>query len=150
MVCLLYSDDLLQVFFVQACQSHTNLDPAAVHTSSQSHSHIVLRRPHTLLISASVLGGIARRNDFGGLLADEFRGLDGETDICNVYTRAVTKMRKREGYFDQQPLLMSTLNRKLILPPNQTDGNISKKDMFKLWSAVRGMLSYHSQQPFEN
>mgnify|MGYP001793158991 CR=1 FL=1 len=58
-------------------------DPAVPSQSINPHynKHIVLRRPHTVLLLSTVTGGLAIRGAFTGAIADELRKSDGQTYI---------------------------------------------------------------------
>ena len=49
-----------------------------------------------------------------GAMADEFRSADGSRDIYTMFTTASSKVFTSTN---QQPLVTSTLSKKLILPP---------------------------------
>ena len=49
-----------------------------------------------------------------GAMADEFRSADGSRDIYTMFTAASSKVFTSTN---QQPLVTSTLSKKLILPP---------------------------------
>ena len=72
----------------------------------QSNQHIVLTRPHTLLLLATVCGGTAMRGVFCGAIAESFLDTKKETDIYELYRDAVkTVVAVRPG---QIPELRST------------------------------------------
>ena len=75
-----------QVMLLQACQDadrsfvfHTTVggtpepDPAPTQlTDPHQDQHITLTRPHTVLLLATVRGGVAYRGVFTGAMADQF------------------------------------------------------------------------------
>lgn len=114
---------------IQACQIFTThgiiqpqdyeSDPAPGHMAdSLIDRHIVLLRPHTVLLLATVAGGLALRGTFTGALADEIRRADGKTDICAMFNRAVNSMmRNGPADYSQTPELRATTSKDLFLPP---------------------------------
>ena len=116
---------------MQACQDYARLSQlqgAASQpdegTSSDSESetdparptqtlHVILTRPHTVLLLATVTGGVAYRGNFTGAVAQQFSLSDGKTEICEMFRRAVSNMPKVE----QTPELRTTMSKTLIVPP---------------------------------
>ena len=85
---------------------------------AHNNKHIVLCRPHTVLLLATVTGGEAIRGAFTGALADQFRAADGQTAIYTMYNRAVEVMMQKEpACSGQVPEWRSTFRKQLILPP---------------------------------
>ena len=91
---------------LQACQvdesklaQYTTLkshDPAPSSLSDPlSNQHITLTRPHTVLLLATVRGGVAYRGVFTGAMADEFRSADGKKDISLSHANWCDRL---EGY----------------------------------------------------
>ena len=76
------------------------------------NKHIVLRRPHTALLLATVTGGLAIRGEFSGAMAQQFRSADGIKDIAAMFITAAN-----EVCMEQTPEFRMTLNKSLILPP---------------------------------
>ena len=74
--------------------------------------HVILTRPHTVLLLATVTGGVAYRGVFTGAMAQQFGQSDGKMDIYEMFTRAVASLEKQ-----QIPEIRATLTKKLILPP---------------------------------
>mgnify|MGYP001792504309 FL=1 len=126
---------ILQVMLIQACQeaniallvteattgATAEPDPAPTQLSDPHRDqHITLTRPHTVLLLATVRGGVAYRGVFTGAMADQFRSADGEKDINTMFTLAasltVQKLVER-NVPEQTPKLESTTNKFLILPP---------------------------------
>ena len=83
----------------------------------QSNQHIVLTRPHTLLLLVTVCGGTAMRGVFCGAIAESFLDSKKERHIYELYRDAVkTVVAARPG---QIPELRSTLTKDLIITPFQ-------------------------------
>ena len=115
---------------IQACQDYARLSqpPGAASqpdevSSSESESetdparptqtlHVILTRPHTVLLLATVTGGVAYRGVFTGAMAQQFGQSDGKMDIYEMFTGAVASLEKQ-----QIPEIRATLTKKLILPP---------------------------------
>ena len=107
---------------IQACQVSATHDllPQAIDASATNTAvakkckkHIVLVRPHTALLMATMTGGVAYRGAFSGAIADQFRRDGGKMDICSMHKSAAADPRCK----DQYPELRITLNKNLILPP---------------------------------
>ena len=116
---------------IQACQDYARLSqpPGAANqpdegTSSDSESetdparptqtlHVILTRPHTVLLLATVTGGVAYRGNFTGAVAQQFGQSDGKTEICEMFRRSVSNMPKVE----QTPEMRTTMGKTLIVPP---------------------------------
>ena len=123
---------------VQACQVYTThgitvqpedyeSDPATPSHIIDPHNnkHIVLRRPHTVLLLATVTGGEAIRGAFTGALADQFRAADGKTDIYTMFNRAVNIMIRNDAACrDQRPEMRITTDKNLVLPPVVNDNAV--------------------------
>ena len=99
-------------------------DPAPTQLSDPHRDqHITLTRPNTVLLLATVRGGVAYRGVFTGAMADQFRSADGKKDINAMFTLAANSTRQRnDGSLaaEQIPKLESTTHKLLILPPVQT------------------------------
>ena len=122
----------LQVILIQACQdadrafaSHATgggkaePDPAPTQLSDPHRDqHITLTRPHTVLLLATVRGGVAYRGVFTGAMADQFRSADGSTEIHTMFTRAAAKVNQSPGCSNQDPKFEGTLKKTLVLPPS--------------------------------
>ena len=100
---------------IQACQVFSTYgvvpsqpsesDPATPSQVTDPHNnkHIVLRRPHTVLLLATVTGGLAIRGAFTGALADQIRVSDGKTVIyLTVKARGTEKVCKRYRKFETE------------------------------------------------
>ena len=64
--------------------------------SSRDTEYIVLERPNTLLLMASVAGGYAKRGAFTGAMARQFAKADGKTTIEGMVTNAIRDMKEKE------------------------------------------------------
>ena len=81
-------------------------------------NHVVLKRPHTLLLMSTVVGEMAVRGAFTGAMARQFAKADGKTTILEMVTNAVMDMKRNEGDpYDQSPESRNTLQKNLVLPP---------------------------------
>ena len=83
-------------------------------SSSAEESRITLEKPHTVLLQASLRGGYATRGAYTNAMADEFRKVDGKSDIYEMHSRAVASMQ-RELTITQTPEFRSTLVKRLVL-----------------------------------
>ena len=77
----------------------------------EDNTHIVLKRPHTALLLASMREGSAKRGAYTDAMAEEFKRADGRS-IADMHHNAVAEMRKKYGD-DQTPEIRSTLKKKL-------------------------------------
>ena len=124
---------LFQILIIQACQ-HTSLesnsegaklteDASGGYPSDdlRSSEHIVLSRPHTLVLLASVAGGTAKRGVFTSALADQFCIASGHCSVYNIFEEAVKVAADERP--DQVPELRSTLTKDCIICP--TDGLVA-------------------------
>ena len=125
---------LLQVLVVQACQMYrtsglslpaepqagpsTAIDANRANPPEQTR--IDLKRPHSVMMLATVPGGAAVRGAFTGALADEISQADGKTDIHAIFTKASDAISSNS--FAQQPVFRSTLRKKLVLPKVDRSG----------------------------
>ena len=123
---------------IQACQvfrthgvvpsqpsESTPATPSQV-TDPHNNKHIVLRRPHTMLLLATVTGGLAIRGAFTGALADQIKASDGKTDIYCMFNRAMNIMIRNEAAcaeLGQVPEIRATTDKNLILPPATSTNN---------------------------
>ena len=120
-----------QVILIQACQdadralaSHATgggtpePDPAPTQLSDpHTDQHITLTRPNTVLLLATVRGGVAYRGVFTGAMADQFRSADGKKDINAMFALAASSTKQKR---EQIPFFGSTAHKILILPPVET------------------------------
>ena len=118
---------------IQACQDYARLSQlqgaaSQPHegTSSDSESetdlarptqtlHVILTRPHTVLLLATVTGGVAYRGAFTGAFATQLSSSDGNTDIYSMYNQAVAVMKADGQYIDQNPKFESVTYKQLVL-----------------------------------
>ena len=93
-------------------------DPAPTQLSDPHRDqHITLTRPNTVLLLATVRGGVAYRGVFIGAMADQFRSADGKKDMNAMFTLAANSTRQKH---EQIPKLENTTHKFLILPPVET------------------------------
>ena len=112
------------MFLIQACQQSRHAPPQPEKPKSCGHdasaacgcenTHIILNRPHTVLLMASMRDGYARRGAYTDAIAQQFRDAKTNADICEIHNRAVVKMRQQHGD-EQTPEMRSTLVKKLVL-----------------------------------
>ena len=110
----------LDGMYVTAQQGDESLDAPVPHRTEDPHynKHIVLTRPHTILMLATVTGGEAIRGAFTGALAHQILESDGKIDIGIVFDKAVRKMKKDEPLCSNQwPELRKVTDKSLFLPP---------------------------------
>ena len=79
----------------------------------EDNTHIVLNRPHTVLLLASMREGSAQRGAYTDAMAKELKRADGRS-IADMHQNAVAEMTKQYGA-DQTPEMRSTLKKKLVL-----------------------------------
>ena len=79
----------------------------------EDNTHIVLNRPHTVLLLASIREGLAQRGAYTDAMAKELKRADGRS-IADMHQNAVAEMTKQYGE-DQTPEMRSTLKKKLEL-----------------------------------
>ena len=115
---MFHYDVMLQVFLIQACQPSRHAPPQPEKPKSWEHdasaacgcenTHIILNRPHTVLLMASMRDGYARRGAYTDAIAQQFRDADATADISEIHYKAVVKMRQQHGD-EQTPEMRSTL-----------------------------------------
>ena len=101
-------------------QEEHESDPALPSQTTDPHlnKHVVLTRPHTVLVLSTVTGGEAIRGAFTGAIADQIRKSDGNTSISDLFDRAVGNMKKSEPMCaDQWPEMRKVTDKILMLPP---------------------------------
>ena len=100
-------------------------DPATPSQVLHNDKHIILTRPHTTLLLATVSGGEARREAFTGALAEQIRAANGETDICVMFDRAVRSMKRSNPgkCASQWAELRKVGDKSLILSPATKTGD---------------------------
>lgn len=93
--------------------------PSGVPSADIQHNkHIVLTRPHTVLLMGTVTGGEAVRGAFTGAVANQIRNSDGEKEVGKMFSLAAYEMKRREAMsIEQQPEMRSTTDKTLVLPP---------------------------------
>lgn len=108
---------------VQACQEYFTSTGSrgqqsydAGRDNPQDSKHIVLDRPHSLLLMATIVGDRAERGSYTGALAKQISRADGKTTILEMETRARIEMMNENP--QQTPEMRNTLKRSLILPAN--------------------------------
>ena len=72
--------------------SDTDAPKRYVAADPHSYRHIVLTREHTVLLLATVTGGVAYRGAFTSAVADQIRAADGKTDICTMFCKAAKNL----------------------------------------------------------
>ena len=92
----------------------------AQRANSTDEKHIVLTRPNTVLLLATVTGGRATRGAYTGAIADQLLKTDEEIEIYSLHTKAVHNMTKQEGD-EQVPEYRDTLMGKRLLLPNHVE-----------------------------
>ena len=79
----------------------------------EDNTHIVLNRPHTVLLLASMREGSAQRGAYTDAMAGEFKRADGRS-LADKHQSAVAEMTRQYGD-NQTPEICSTLKKKLVL-----------------------------------
>ena len=118
---------------IQACQVFTNQQLPPVSSDARQGcapevegKHIVLQRPHTLLLLSSITGGSAQRGLYTGALADQIASADGKTTIEEMQSRARVQMLQQHPDCSWQiPEMRSTLLKRLVLPESKKVDSIS-------------------------
>ena len=97
----------MKVFIIQACQE-----------SQPGSRSILLRRPHTTILHATVPDGQAVRNAYIPRLAAEFSNAEGPINIDKAHKKASRAMAKSDDPLvkKQTPMLQHTMNKFLELP----------------------------------
>lgn len=120
----------IQVFLIQACQD-----------SQPGSRPIVLKRPNTVLLHATVPDGTAVRGAYTSALAAQLNKTrdDGKRDLTHIHTEAIQAM-EANGVTQQLPMLQSTLKKFLILDW----ANTSRKDtlLTKFFKRLRGEATH--------
>lgn len=126
-----YKISILQVVLIQACQASPTFqmqhgDPVIVQPGDEyKNQHVDLVRDNTVLLLATVRGGIATRGAFTGAMADQFRTADGKRDIYKMFTKATFSMKQDAANRNQKPEFRAVSDHQLVLPPAQLDRNIT-------------------------
>lgn len=126
-----------QVMTIQACQIPAQrdaqlitgmADPAIAEAfiestpekNQQRNYYVVLERPNTVLLLATIYGGTAIRGAFTGALAKEFSQADGVTNLFAIHNKAVSRMKKEDPTcISQIPQLTANTDKDLILPESK-------------------------------
>ena len=85
-------------------------------SSATDNTHIVLSRPNTVLLMATVRDGVAKRSVYTYAITQELQRASGKSDIYELHSCAVLKMKEKHNDFKQIPELRSTLMKRLVLP----------------------------------
>lgn len=83
----------------------------------QTQDHYTLKRPHTIMCLAAVAGQQARRGLLLGNMATKLWESDGRIELPYLLEQAKIQMYLSECI--QVPVFLSTLTKRLILPPTQ-------------------------------
>ena len=115
---------------IQACQEFASIrislpeDKSLIELNDagrgnpKESKHIVLERPHTLLLLSSVFGGRALRGAYTGAFTKQLCEADGRLEIEQMQSRARIYMQEHhKGFSAQIPEMRSTLMKALRLPP---------------------------------
>ena len=115
---------------IQACQEFASIrislpeDKSLIELNDagrgnpKESKHIVLERPHTLLLLSSVFGGRALRGAYTGAFTKQLCEADGRLEIEQMQSRARIHMQEHhKGSSTQIPEMRSTLMKALRLPP---------------------------------
>ena len=118
------------VVLIQACQEFASIRVSlpedkplielndAGRGNPEESKHIVLERPHTLLLLSSVVGGRALRGAYTGAFTKQLCEADGTLEIEQMQSRARIYMQEHhKGSSTQIPEMRSTLMKALRLPP---------------------------------
>ena len=96
--------------------------PSQVTGARHDNKHIVLTRPHTVLMLSTMLGGEAIRGAFTGALGAEICLADGVKDINSMFNNAVHRMQRDDPLcVNQWPEIRHITSKNLILPPVYSD-----------------------------
>ena len=100
-------------------------DPAMPSQVLHIDKHIILTRPHTTPLLATVSGEEARREAITGAHAEQIRAANGETEICVMFNRAVRSVKRSnpEKCANQWAELRKVGDKSLILPPATKNGD---------------------------
>ena len=95
------------------------------YNTANKDQHITLTRPHTVLLQATVRGGVAYRGQFTGSMAEELHSADGNKDIYAMFNDAAAKLREETDGDPQNPRFESVTYKTLVLPPAIQSLNLS-------------------------
>ena len=105
---------------IQACQQSQDFSYIPVSSdmarrgSPEENTHIILNRPHTVLLLASMRDGFAARGAYTDAIAQELRLARNKLDIQLIHSQAVKQLQDNYGD-DQTPELRSTLKKRLLV-----------------------------------
>lgn len=107
------------MILIQACRQSVDTigvpdEDLAMTRSSAEKTHICMKRPHTVLLFASIGGEYAKEGAYTDAMAQQFHHADGRSDIHDMHAQAVLKIGDR-GRDQQIPEFRSTLMYRLIL-----------------------------------
>lgn len=135
----------MQVILIQACQTYasdsqeeqsSSNSPSNAHDSSRpEEKSVILERPHTYLLMATVAGGKALRGAFSGALARQIAKADGKTSLDEMIYAAKSDIKSTLQRKKQIPEARNTLEKTLILPAPAVRINpsgLSGKSKFEL------------------
>ena len=112
---------------MQACQAApakltenlTSKDPLPIQFSDPyNDQHVSLCRPNTVLLLATVRGGVVVRGLFLKTIRKAISAADGKSDIYDMFNQAAAEVIAQYSY--QHPEFESVTDKKLILPPVRT------------------------------
>ena len=116
---------IFQIVVIQACQTYKDVPNNrnryfdAMSAAPNEEKHIVLTRPSSLLLMATVTGGRCMRGGFAGALADQFATANGKKSIEDMQAQARVELQSYRHQLNhmQIPEMRSTLMKRLVLPP---------------------------------
>ena len=79
---------------------------------------MVLRRPHTALLQATMPGNPAKRGAYTSSFAAAISKSLGDSDLEQIHKEAAVKMKLLDGCQHQNASIQSTLQKYLYLPWN--------------------------------
>lgn len=95
-------------------EAHIKFDAHRAHVEGD-HT-IRLKKAHTVVMCAATHGGMTVRGAFIMAIAKMILENDGNTDIYEMFIHACQMMEAHSSYFEQIPIMQSTLMRKLGIP----------------------------------
>ena len=107
------------MILIQACQQSDYIPPLnsnedmAMGCSPEDKTHIVLNRPHTALLMATMRDGFAKRGAYTEAIAEQLHQADGKSNLEDIHARAVLQIVEKYGD-KQTPEYRSTLKKRLI------------------------------------
>ena len=104
---------------VQACQQSgavvgSHEDDMPLRCSSKENNHIVLNRPHTMLLLPTMRDGFAKRGTYIDAITQQLKQAGQKTDVYELHQRAVFFMKEKYGN-KQTAEIRSTLKKRLML-----------------------------------